>query len=80
MYSLGFTTGEGERKLTDAAGSEVMNVFVATTPNPTSGIYLLVPRDEVKILNMSVEEGLKLVVSSGAVHSQLDREPAKAKE
>ncbi len=44
-----------------------MNVFVPTTPNPTSGYLLFVPRDELKFLDMSVEEGVKLVVSAGII-------------
>ncbi|MGB2705284.1 MAG: DUF502 domain-containing protein [Candidatus Omnitrophota bacterium] len=69
IYSIAFMTGEGVDTIRDATGKELVSVFVATTPNPTSGIYLLIPKDEVKILDMTVEEGLKLVVSSGAIVS-----------
>lgn len=68
-YSIAFVTGEGVNTARDATGKELVSIFVATTPNPTSGIYLLIPKDEVKILDMTVEEGLKLVVSSGAIVS-----------
>lgn len=67
VYSIGFTTGEGKGEIKNTAGVELMNVFVPTTPNPTSGIFLLVPKDEVRVLDMSVEEGLKTVVSSGTI-------------
>lgn len=67
IWSIAFLTGEGKRSIKDAAGRELMSVFVATSPNPTSGYYILVPKNEVKILDMTVEEGLKLVVSSGAI-------------
>jgi uncharacterized membrane protein len=46
---------------------EALNVFVPTTPNPTSGMLILVPREDVVFLDMSVEEGLKLIVSGGVI-------------
>jgi len=67
VYSIGFTTGRQEGVIRDAAGKDLFNVFVPTTPNPTSGIYLLVPAGEVKFLDMTVEEGFKTVVLSGSV-------------
>jgi len=70
IYSIGFLTGSGSHSLRNAAGKEVLNIFVATTPNPTSGFFLLVPKEEVKILDMTVEEGMKLVVSSGTISPQ----------
>ncbi len=60
MYSLGFTTHEDTR-------ADVVSVFLPTTPNPTSGYMLLVPRDQVRELPLSVEEAIKLVVSGGAI-------------
>ncbi|MCP4354610.1 MAG: DUF502 domain-containing protein [Proteobacteria bacterium] len=50
-----------------AEDEEYINVFVPTTPNPTSGFLIFVPRSEVKKLNMTVEQGLKLVISAGIV-------------
>ncbi len=67
LYSIAFITRERQDKIKNAAGKELIGVFVPTTPNPTSGIFLLVPKEEVKFLDMSVEEGLKLVVSSGTI-------------
>ena len=67
VYSIGLTTGEGRGEVKNAAGTELVNVFIPTTPNPTSGIFLLVPYGDVKFLEMSVEEGLKFVVSSGTI-------------
>ena len=71
VYSIAFSTGEAKGEIKDAAGKELVNVFVPTTPNPTSGIFLLVPESEINPLQMSVEEGLKLVVSSGTITPQL---------
>ncbi len=67
LYTIAFITRQRQDKIKNAAGKELIGVFVPTTPNPTSGIFLLVPKEEVKFLEMSVEEGLKLVVSSGTI-------------
>ncbi len=66
-WALGFVTapikGEIKAKLPDG----YMSVFVPTTPNPTSGFYMFVPRDEVIDLDMTVEDGAKMIVSVGMV-------------
>ena len=67
VYSIGFITGEGRGEIQRITDNLVFNVFVPTTPNPTSGIFLLVPKNELRFLKMTVEEGMKLVVSGGAV-------------
>ncbi|NQU95578.1 MAG: DUF502 domain-containing protein [Candidatus Omnitrophica bacterium] len=71
IYSIGFVTGEGTREMQNFTGKELVSIFVPTTPNPTSGVFLMVPRNEMKFLDMTVEEGLKLVVSSGTVTSRV---------
>jgi uncharacterized membrane protein len=60
------TRGEVNRRLL-ADGNETYSVFLPTTPNPTSGFLLFVPRSEVTILDMSVEDAAKLVISAGLV-------------
>ncbi|MBU0571400.1 MAG: DUF502 domain-containing protein [Candidatus Omnitrophica bacterium] len=67
LYSIGFTTGETKGKLNDVTGGDSVNVFIATTPNPTSGMFVVVPRGDIRFLEMSVEDGMKLVVSGGSV-------------
>ena len=54
-------------KFKKAKSIEVVPVFLPTTPNPTSGFFLVLPADDVKILDISVEEALKLIISGGAV-------------
>ena len=54
-----------------------MSVFLPTTPNPTSGYLLFVPREDVVVLDMSVEDGLKLVVSGGIIAPEYKIQPAK---
>lgn len=67
IYSVGFTTGVSRGEVKRATGETSVNVFIPTTPNPTSGMFLVVPRGEVNFLEMSVEDGMKLVVSGGSV-------------
>jgi uncharacterized membrane protein len=66
-WSVGFITGSSYSKFNEMTGEDMVNVFVPTTPNPTSGFLMFIPRKEVHILDMSVEEGLKLVISLGLV-------------
>ena len=66
-YALGFITGECKGEVQDRTSAELINVFIPTTPNPTSGMLILVPNEEIIYLDMSVEEGLKLIVSAGIV-------------
>lgn len=67
LWSIGFMTEEMSGEIETKIGEEMVSVFVPTTPNPTSGIYLLVPKKEAVFLDMNVEDGLKLVVSGGAI-------------
>jgi len=60
LFSIGFVTR-------DEKADSMVNVFLPTTPNPTSGYLLLVPRKDVRVLNIPVEEAIKLIVSGGAI-------------
>jgi uncharacterized membrane protein len=66
-WTLAFQTGEGSREIREKTGRAVVSVFVPTTPNPTSGFFLLVPRDQVIELDLSVDDGLKMLLSVGVV-------------
>ena len=66
-YALGFITGECQGEIQEKASAKLVNVFIPTTPNPTSGMLILVPNNEIIYLDMSVEEGLKMIVSAGVV-------------
>lgn len=63
MYAIGFVTGEGAIK--DSEKTPYINVFIPMTPNPTSGMLVVLPEDRLIPSNLSVEEGLKLVISGG---------------
>ncbi len=69
-WTMGFLTGVGAGEVRDRIGREVLNVFVPTTPNPTSGFFLIVPRQDVIELDMSVDDGLKMLLSVGVVQPQ----------
>ena len=66
-WVLGFLTGDSSSDTEDIAGKKLSNVFVPTTPNPTSGFLLLLPREDVHHLDMSVGDGMKMLISGGAV-------------
>jgi len=67
VWVIGFVSAETGGEISKKIKGKILNVFVPTTPNPTSGFLIFVPEDEVIKLNMSVEEGLKLVISCGIV-------------
>jgi uncharacterized membrane protein len=67
VYSVGFVTSEAGGEAQSKTGETVINVFVPTTPNPTSGFLILVPRGQLVDLSMSVAEGMKMVISGGTV-------------
>ena len=70
VFSIGFIASETKGEVQEKTQKEVVNVFVPTVPNPTSGFLLLFPKDEIIPLDMSVEDGLKLVISGGAIVPQ----------
>ena len=86
LWTLAFqsstTRGEAQTK----TGTEIVNVFIPTTPNPTSGFFIMVPREDVVELDMSVDDGLKMIISAGVMvpdwspewSPELDEKQAKA--
>ena len=66
-YALGFLTNEARGEVTERTGKSLFNVFLPTTPNPTSGYLLLLPKKDVTELEMTVGEGMKMIISGGAV-------------
>lgn len=67
IWAMAFVTGETKGEVQDITEGEVVNIFLPTTPNPTSGFLLFVPREDLVDLQMTVEEGIKLVISGGLV-------------
>jgi uncharacterized membrane protein len=80
IYVLGFITGVSKGEIQVKTNKKMINVFVPTTPNPTSGFYVLVPEDELIILGMSVEDAFKLLISGGIVSPNEARNIGKKKK
>ena len=64
-WAVGFVTKENKGEISKKTNKNLVNVFVPTTPNPTSGFLLMFPKDEVIYLNMTFEEASKFIVSAG---------------
>ena len=64
-WAVGFATKENDGEISKKVHKQMINVFVPTTPNPTSGFLLMYPKDEVIYLDMSFEEASKFIVSAG---------------
>lgn len=79
-WVIGFLTGTTKGEVQTKTSDDTVNIFVPTTPNPTSGFLLFIPEKDVIRMNMSVEEGIKLVVSAGIVTpEQMKKMQKKAK-
>ena len=75
MYAIGFITADKNTALKGfLPDKEIANVFVPTSPNPTSGFLLCVPKEDIHYLNMSVEWAFKLVVSGGYITEEILKE------
>ena len=68
IWAVGFATKENEGIIKNKIGEEVINVFVPTTPNPTSGFLLMVPKKEIIYLDVSFEQASKFIVSAGTTN------------
>ena len=69
-WAVGFVTKENSGEISRKVDKKLVNVFIPTTPNPTSGFLLMFPKDEVIYLNMSFEEASKFIVSAGTVNTK----------
>ena len=67
IYAIGFLTNKAKGEVQSLTGENLVNVFVPTTPNPTSGFLLMLPYDDVIPMQMSVADGMKTIISGGAV-------------
>ncbi len=76
IWAVAFVSTETRGEVRDKVGAgDMMSIFLPTTPNPTSGFLLFVPRSDVVVLDMSVEEAAKLIISAGLVHPGSKRPP-----
>lgn len=67
IWSIGFLTNESFKEVNEKTGRDLLHVFIATTPSPLTGYLVLIPREDVQYLEMSIEEGVKLIISGGIV-------------
>tara|TARA_B100000035_G_scaffold142064_1_gene120868 strand:+ start:1319 stop:2017 length:699 start_codon:yes stop_codon:yes gene_type:complete len=67
VYAIGFLTNRAKGEIQALTGEELVNVFVPTTPNPTSGFLLMLPKESVVSMQMNISDGMKLIISGGAV-------------
>ena len=72
IWSVGFMTNEGLKEAQIKTGKELVHVLIGTTPSPWSGFLILVPKDEVKFLEMPVADGIKLIISGGIIKPPFD--------
>lgn len=68
LYQIGFLTNDSSPYFDQKTGRELYNIFLPTTPNPTSGMFIMAPRDDVILLNLSIEEALKVIISGGILN------------
>ncbi len=75
LYAVGFMTSTAKGEIQARTGEEVVNVFVPTTPNPTSGFLVMAPVNKIVKLDMSVGDAMKLIISGGAVIPEWNKDP-----
>ena len=69
-WAVGFATKDNDGEISEKTNTNLVNVFVPTTPNPTSGFLLMFPKDEIIYLDMSFEEASKFIVSAGTTDAK----------
>ena len=67
LWTIAFQTGQYQGEIAEKIGQEMVNIYVPTTPNPTSGFFIMLPKSDVIELDMSVDEAFKLIISTGVV-------------
>ena len=67
VWSIGFTTGDNHPEANAKTGEHIISIFVPTTPNPTTGFLVLLPEDKVKVMDMTVADGITYIMSLGSV-------------
>ena len=70
VWAVGFATKENSGEIAEKTNQKLINVFVPTTPNPTSGFLLMFPKEDVIFLNMTFEEASKFIVSAGTTTTE----------
>ncbi|MFV1993012.1 MAG: DUF502 domain-containing protein [Acidiferrobacterales bacterium] len=71
-WTLAFVTGTGWQPAKALVNEDLVNIYVPTTPNPTSGFFLMVPRKDIMALDLTIDEGLKMILSLGLIEPGSD--------
>ncbi len=79
LWTLAFQSSTTQGEAQTKTGQEVINVFIPTTPNPTSGFFIMVPRSDVVELDMNVDAGLKMIISAGVMVPEWKQTPGGTK-
>lgn len=74
IYSIGFLTSEENEALSKIAGKELCNVFIPTSPNPTSGMFICVSKEDIIFLDMKIDDAVKLIISGGVIVPGMEKE------
>lgn len=69
LWTLAFQTAQTSKEITQHTGTEMLSIFVPTTPNPTGGFLMMIPKSDVIELAMTVDEAFKLIISLGVMHT-----------
>ncbi len=77
IWTVAFVTGDTEGEVAECLEDDMINIYVPTTPNPTSGFLLMVPRRDLIFLKMPVEEAAKYIISIGVIAPEVEAEVAK---
>ena len=80
LKALGIVCGNAKGEIADKSSTEAINVFVPTSPNPTTGFLLMVAKKDLVFLDMSVEDGLKMIISFGMVNASQYKQSVKKQE
>lgn len=76
IWSIAFQTGSDNKAINEKTNQDLISLFIPTTPNPTSGFLMMVPKDEAIELDMSIDEALKFIISLGVMPPKVDVELA----
>jgi len=67
IYSIGFVTTDAAAEINKKCGQDLVSIFIPNTPTPATGFLIMVPKKDVKLLDMKVEDAFKLIVSGGVL-------------
>jgi uncharacterized membrane protein len=77
LWIIGFLSADAAKELSQKVGHDLVSVFVPTTPNPTSGVLMFVPREDILLLDMSLEDASKVIISGGIITPEIALESKK---